>query len=284
MRKFFTGSMIVLAGVLALSTGAAAQNQAKNQPQDAPGVGRQPGRPATRMFDNLASDPGGPAPKQTLVGAWAGPQEPQIAKAPAMTPLGQKMFATHKTEHDYSAAGTNDPWYLSCDPMGFPRSSINEIRAVMFAQMPDRVLEVYQYSRLWREIWTDGRALPTNIGKANGPDPRWYGYSVGHWDGDTTFVVDSTGSNSGSWLDKEGHPHSVNMMVHETYARTSKNLMTNKITITDPTIYTAPFDITSIQYKWIPDQQFEEQICIPSEMIAYRSVIGDPAGSGEAKK
>jgi hypothetical protein len=277
MRTIFTGSMIVLAAALALTTGAAAQDQQG-------GAGRGQGRPATNRFDKLASDPGGPAPKQSIVGAWAGPQEPPVAKAPAMTPLGQKMFAMHKTEHDYSAAGTNDPWYVSCDPMGFPRSSINEIRAVMFAQMPDRVLEVYQYSRLWREIWTDGRALPANIGKANGPDARWYGYSIGHWDGDTTFVVDSTGSNNQSWLDKEGHPHSVNMMVHETYARTSKNLMTNKITITDPTIYTAPFEITTANYKWIPDQQFEEQICIPSEMLAYRSTIGDPAGAGDAKK
>lgn len=268
MRILFMGSVVVLAAGLMFSSGAAAQDQPK-------------AKPATKMFDKLGNDPGGPAPKQSLVGAWAGPQEPDIAKAPPMTPLGQKLFAQHKTEHDFSAAGTNDPWYVSCDPMGFPRSSINEIRAVMFAQMPDRVLEVYQYSRLWREIFTDGRALPTNVGKKDGPDQRWYGYSVGHWEGDNTFVVDTTGSNDRSWLDKEGHPHSVDMKVHETYVRTSHNQMTNKIVIDDPAIYTKPFEITTAQYKWIPTQQFEEQICIPSEMLAYRSVIGDPAGDGK---
>ena len=104
---------------------------------------------------------------------------------------------------------------------------------------------------------------------------------MGHWEGDDTFVVDSTGSNDRSWLDKEGHPHSVDMKVHETYVRTSHNQMTNKIVIDDPAIYTKPFEITTAQYKWIPTQQFEEQICIPSEMLAYRSVIGDPAGDGK---
>jgi hypothetical protein len=164
--------------------------------------------------------------------------------------------------------------------MGFPRSSLNEIRAVMFAQMPDRVLEVYQYSRLWREILTDGSPLPTNVGQPGGADQRWYGYSVGHWQGDNVFVVDSTGSDDRSWLDKEGHPHSVNAAIHETYERTGHNLMTNTITITDPAVYTKPFEISKIQYIWIPDQKFEEQICVPSEMIAYRSLIGNPAGDG----
>ena len=40
----------------------------------------------------------------------------------------------------------------------------------------------------------DGRALPKNAGgdEPTAPDPRYYGYSVGHWDGDTTLVVDTT--------------------------------------------------------------------------------------------
>jgi hypothetical protein len=203
---------------------------------------------------------------------------------PQMTPLGQKMFGMHHSEGKFSAAGTNDPWYTTCDPMGFPRSSLNEIRAVMFTQTPDRIVEVYQYSRLWREIMTDGRPLPKNVGKPDGPDARWYGYSIGHWEGDNTFVVDTTGSDPRSWLDKAGDPHSVNMMIHETYSRNNHNQMVNKITLTDPDVYTTPFEISTINYKWIPDQQFEEQICIPSEMIAYRSLIGDPAGDGGVAK
>jgi hypothetical protein len=281
MRKWITGSVIFAAVVAFSLAGMVAQGRQNGQGQaGANNTGRSGNPLPVRKFDTLGNDPGGPAPKKSITGAWAGPQEPKIAKAPSLTPLGQKMFAMHHTEAKYSAAGTNDPWYNTCDPMGFPRSSINETRAIMFSETPDRVVETYQYSRLWREIMTDGRPLPTNVGKPNGQDPRWYGYSVGHWEGDNTFVVDTTGSDERSWLDKEGDPHSVNAVTHETYERTSHNLMTNKITITDPEVYTAPFPITTVLYKWIPDQQFEEQICVPSEMIAYRSLIGNPAGDG----
>jgi hypothetical protein len=283
MRRVVTGS-VVIAAVLAFSLGGIVTQG--RQGQGNAGIGRSGNRLPTRKIDTIGDDPGGPAPKQSITGAWAGPQEPPIAKAPALTPLGQKMFAMHHTENKYSAAGTNDPWYTSCDPMGFPRSSLNEIRAIMFTQTPDRIVEVYQYSRLWRQIMTDGSKLPTNVGKPNGPDPRWYGYSVGHWEGDNKFVVDTTGSDERSWLDKEGDPHSVDMITHETYERNSHNVMINTVTLNDPAVYTAPFPITKITYKWLPDQQFEEQICVPSEMIAYRKLIGDPAGDGgvQAKK
>jgi hypothetical protein len=279
MRNVIIGSVAVAAMLAAFSLLGIAQERQNGQ--GAPPENDLGARSLARFGVNT-KDPGGPAPKQSITGAWAGPQEAKIAEAPPMTPLGQKMFSMHHSEAKFSAAGTNDPWYNTCDAMGFPRSSLNEIRAVMFAQMPDRIVEVYQYSRLWREIMTDGEPLPTKVGEPGGPDPRWYGYSIGHWEGDNTLAVDTTGSDDRSWLDKEGHPHSVNAMIHETYERTSHNLMTNVITITDPAVYTKPFEISKIQYIWIPDQKFEEQICVPSEMIAYRSLIGNPAGNGGA--
>jgi hypothetical protein len=39
-----------------------------------------------------------------------------------------------------------------------------------------------------------------------GPDSRWYGYYVGHWEGDYTPVIDTTGSDDSSWLDARGYP------------------------------------------------------------------------------
>jgi hypothetical protein len=276
MRRIFTGSVVVTA-MLAVSLLGIAQGRQNGQ--GAPPANDLGARSLARIGVST-KDTGGPAPKQSIVGAWAGPQEAAIAEAPPMTPLGQKMFSARHSEAKYSAAKTNDPWYTTCDAMGFPRSSLNEIRAVMFAQMPDRVLEVYQYSRLWREIMTDGSPLPANAAD----DPRWYGYSVGHWQGDNVFVVDSTGSDERSWLDKDGHPHTADAMIHETYERSSHNLMTNIITITDPAVYTKPYEISKIQYLWIPDQKFEDQICVPSEMIAYRNLIGTPAGDGGISK
>jgi len=41
--------------------------------------------------------------------------------------------------------------------------------------------------------------------------------------------------------------------------------------------------ITTSQFKWIPNQELREEICVPSVMQEYLSIIGDPAGESSAK-
>lgn len=69
----------------------------------------------------------------------------------------------------------------SCDPAGFPRSNLFELRAIQIVQTSNQMLILYEYQRVWRVIWTDGRELPKD------PDPSLYGYSVGKWVDDNTF-------------------------------------------------------------------------------------------------
>jgi hypothetical protein len=64
------------------------------------------------------------------------------------------------------------------------------------------------FERRWRVIWTDGRPLPKD------PDLRWYGYSVGHWEDDSTFA-EHIGTDERSWLDNAGNPHSGDLKVEE---------------------------------------------------------------------
>src|SRR5689334_25026887 len=98
--------------------------------------------------------PGGPAPKRSLTGVWTGPLESMRGEAPAMTALGQKLFSMHKTEGKDGWADSNDPW-KTCDPLGFPRSAVNEIRGISFAEMPNKIVVMHQYNRIWREVWMD---------------------------------------------------------------------------------------------------------------------------------
>jgi hypothetical protein len=195
-----------------------------------------------------------------------------------MTPWGQEQFRLHKNNSEFPVAESNDP-IKGCDPLGFPRNMLFMTRGIAFAQMPGRVLELFQFNRVWREIWTDGRQLPKDVGgnSSDAPDPRWYGYSVGHWEGDYTFVVDTVGSDERSWLDNRGHPHSADLRVQERYTRVNHNTMEVTITINDSKTYTKPFVITKSSYKWIPRQDFEEQLCVPSEEAEYLKLIGDPA-------
>jgi hypothetical protein len=73
------------------------------------------------------------------------------------------------------------------------------------------------------------------------------------------------------------------MRVQERYTRLNHNTLEMTITIDDPKAYTKPFVITTSQFEWIPDQQFREEICVPSAMQEYLSIIGDPAGESSGK-
>ena len=230
--------------------------------------------------------PGGPAPRRDLFGAWAGPIYAKQGDASPYTPAGQARFKLNKPG-TYSAT-TNDPWMV-CDPFGFPRNLVQEPKGIAFSQMPDRIVITSQYNRTGRIVWMDGRELPKNVGAKGGPKSRWYGYSVGHWDGDNTLVVNTNGLVDTTWLDQPGHPHSADMRVEERYTRTSANVLQATVTVDDPKYYTKPFVLATATYRWIPSNfpafgttgEFDEQFCVPSEMAEYNKIIRDSAFADE---
>ena len=271
MKNLLIFPTLALAALAILSTAAQAQQ-----------VFRRPGEPEQRppsLYQKIQdTGPGGPAPHHDLSGSWAGPLEPQAGEVPPMTALGQTLFKLNIP--DPFSPHSNDPW-ATCDPFGFPRSATNETRGIAFAQMPDRVVIMTQYQKIWREVWMDGRKLPQNVGHKGGLDSKWYGFSVGHWDGDSTLVVETTGVDDSTWIDRRGYPHSVDMHVEERYARVDHNHLELTVTIDDPKIYTKPFVIATNKFKWIPDQEDEEQLCVPSQAITYLNNVAIPASQSQ---
>src|ERR1700730_4055654 len=267
MRNSFVSSIGALTAVLAFSPVAVAQVFS--------GPGQVDQRPQS-LYQTLesAGGTGGPAPSRDLTGFWTGPLEPKLGQAPPMTALGQARFKANIP--DPFSAHSNDPWG-TCDPFGFPRSATNETRGVAFAQMPGRIVILTQYQKIWRTVWMDGRPLPKNVGAKGGPDATWYGYSVGHWDGDYTLVVETTGLDDRTWIDKRGLPHSADAHVEERYKRVDHNNLEVTITIDDPKMYTKRFVTATNRFRWIPNQQDEEQLCVPSEALEYLKIIADPA-------
>ena len=267
MRNPLVRLILGLVAVLAFSSLAMAQ---------AGGVGT---KESLYKGNRLKPDPtpGGPAPVHDVSGSWAGNLTPERLEIPPLTPLGQKLFSLHKPETEVGTGHSNDPMN-TCDPLGVPRNLVFETRGLAFATMPDRVAVLHQYQRIWRYVWMDGKhELPKSFDTKEGVPSRWYGYSVGHWDGDNTLVIDTTGVNDESWLDKAGHPHSVNAHITERYTRVDHNHMQMVASVDDPTVYTKPFVLSKNEYRWIPDQEAEEQVCVPSEMIRYMETIGKPA-------
>ena len=202
-----------------------------------------------------------------------------------MTPAGHAAMKQNKPESEVRLAATNDP-FVTCDPLGLTRGIVSHAllnkEGVWFHEVPGQMVILQQYQRVWRNVWTDGRALPTNVSKRGGPDARFYGFSVGHWDGDSTFVIDTTGVDDRTWLDEVGHPHTTDAHFQERYTRLDQYNIQLTITIDDPKYYTKPFEFLKSTFYWMKDQDFEEAICVPSEAIAYRDSLAKPAGTGDA--
>jgi hypothetical protein len=278
MRKVLMRSIIGLFAVLTLASAAMAEG-----PQKLPG--KETLYRGNRLKANLET--GGPAPVHDISGSWAGNLTPERAEIPPLTPLGQKLFSLNKPETEVGTGHSNDPMN-TCDPLGLPRNTVFETRGIAFGTIgPDRIVVLHQYQRIWRYVWMDGKhQLPTKFDTKDGVPARWYGYSVGHWEGDNTLVIDTVGLNDATWLDKAGHPHSVDAHVQERYTRIDHNHMRAEITVDDPKIYAkSPFVLSRNDYQWVPDQEAEEQMCVPSEMINYMKLISDPAfGVGDAAK
>jgi hypothetical protein len=273
MRSRFAGAMVVLAAQFALSSVAMAQTGASARP----GTPADAGGYTNTIYDKLNIGPGGPAPVHELTGAWAGPIGGKAGETPSLTPLGKQLMDMNKPEATFKVSGTNDPFVRTCDPLGFPRNMLFETRSIAFSAMADRIIIMNQYQKVWREVYTDGRELPKNAGQRGGLDSRYYGYSVGHWENDNTLVVDTVGLDPSTWLNNAGYPHTSEAHVQERYTRVDHNDLQLTITVEDPKIYTKPFVLATNRFKWIPDQKFDEQLCIPSQVLDYLKYVGDPA-------
>lgn len=280
MRKAFAGAIAGWATMLILSSVTFGQTSQPKQGTSNSSIWKYEGR-------NRAVGTGGPAPVRDFSGSWAGPRSGAGVRPstpggePSFTSLGQKLFSGNKTLAKFDPAGTNDPVVRTCDPLGFPRADKYSIMEMAFAAMPNRIVVLYAFQQQWREIWMDGRELPKNVGAAtkDALDPRYYGYSVGHWEGDSTLVVETTGLDDHTWLNELGYPHSGEARVEERFTRTDFNDLELTITIDDPKIYTKPFSLGTEYFRWIPDQVMEERLCVPSNVIEYLKAVGDPAGA-----
>ena len=166
--------------------------------------------------------------------------------APPMTPWATQIYDQRQ------ANKLRDNPMIKCQPAGIPRLN-HYTHPFKIVQTPDLVLVLYESQTTFRQIFTDGRPLPTD------PEPSWYGYSVGTWDGDA-LVVQSAGFNDKTWLDGFGHPHSDAMKLTERFIRRNVGLMDVEITIDDPKAYTQPLKYVQ-PHRLLADTELLEYIC-----------------------
>jgi hypothetical protein len=297
MPKRFVGPTIVLAA-LAFSPVARAQTAPLAPQTDSPA------KPANGENENIHVDgwnrpqtsleasgkKPGPAPVHDLSGIWEpvpgyrdgvfanGPRDmPSDPAHEAMMPytaLGKEMMDSHKAGFGVNMAPIseiNDP-FNTCDPIGFPRINLFNLRGVQIVQTPRQVLMLYQNTRTWRNIWTDGRELPTEI-----TEPRWFGYSVGKWVDPTTLVVTTIGLDESTWIDNTGRPHSDELSVEEIFHRVDEFNIDLTVTITDPKMYAKPW-VPLNKFRLgmnSPDFDIREMICAVSQQTLFNELMKD---------
>jgi hypothetical protein len=257
MRNHIAGSIVVLAAIIACCPVTRAQTEA--------GQGRGRGQ-APSPTANLPFDP------HDFSGVWTG--RGNMGKTPPMTPWAQAKYDAAKP--GLSARGEplgNDPMMM-CDPVGYPRIAFYNAYPMEFLQTKDRLVEFFDYFYVHRTIYLDGRPLPAD------PDPTWYGYSVGHWDGNT-LVVETNGFNERSWVDNDAHPHSDEMKLEERFQRVDHDTIQATMTLTDPKAYTAPWVGMKSTWTLTTKLAMREDVCVPSDEEKYKEEMRVPAATGK---
>ncbi len=170
------------------------------------------------------------------------------------------------------AADSKDNPDANCLPMGITQFHMQpQPRKIIHT--PHLVTILYEANYGLRYIYTDARPLP----KQGEPQPFWYGYSTGRWDGDTLIVETNNvrGAESGpfdGWLDVHGSPYSDQARFTERYRRPAVGKLEIDVTVDDPKSYTRPFTVR-INQRLLPDEEPIEFVCNENQQFRKRIKI-----------
>jgi hypothetical protein len=140
-----------------------------------------------------------------------------------------------------------------CLPHGIPDAMLTRTLPFKIVQSPGLTIILFEEFNNWRQVFTDGRALPVD------PQPAWMGYSIGRWERDT-FVVETAGFNDKSWLDAGGTPHTEALRTTERFRRTDFGHMEVTFTFDDPKTFTAPWSAAT-KFILLPDTELLDHQC-----------------------
>ena len=160
--------------------------------------------------------------------------DPPNGRLPARTPEAQQAArerSAYRREHMYDSF--EDRSLMDRCIMGFnagpPMSSAAYNNNVMIFQTEDHVVILNEMVHNARIIPIDDVAKP--------PFKQLSGVSRGHWEGET-FVVETTQFRGG-----ESRGTSQNKHLIERFTRVNPDRVAYEYTVTDPTVYTAPFTV-----------------------------------------
>ena len=229
-RKKLSGFVAILAAAAVMQVAASAQ--------------KAPGPPTAADWSALAKLPdltgvweaalgGGGGARGAAAVPAAGARGAAPAAARGGTAAGPQLTPEYAAKRDaLRGQAREDNETANCLPPGMP-GIMNQPYPMEFLLTPGKVTIVIEAYTQVRHIYTDGRKLPED------PDEKFFGTSIGHWEGDT-LVVETVGFSPLTQL-AAGIPHSDSMKILERFRLTDPDTMSIETTITDPKALTAPF-------------------------------------------
>jgi len=217
-----------------------------------------------------AGPPAGPTPrlangKPDLSGHWTNPYTPNMAgRGSVLDPSKRRADGTYEplvipnagaaiaeskgvpktVDLPYTAWGrkqwadydpvANGDYAGSCLPFGMSRN-INSPHGLQMVHHNDALAILFEQNTWFHFVPTAASfKWPADL------PASWNGVSTGRWDGDT-LIVETTGFNGYTRLDTNGHPHSKEMKMINTFLRTDSNTIIHTVTVNDPKAYTVPW-------------------------------------------
>jgi hypothetical protein len=170
------------------------------------------------------------------------------------------------------ATDSKDNPDANCMPMGITQFHMQP-QPRKIVQTPRLIVILYESNYGLRYIYNDGRRLPPQ----GEPQPWWYGYSVGRWEGDT-LVVETNNlrgaeeSPYDGWLDVRGTPYSGQAKFTERFRRPTFGKLEIDVTVDDAKAFTKPFTLR-INQRVMVDEEPIEFVCNENQQFRRRIKI-----------
>lgn len=176
-----------------------------------------------------------------------------------------KLKGEYRTAYEaYSAAVAADPSFeqvgrgSNCEPLGMP-GMMTMPYSLEFLVTPGKITVEQEALMQLRRIFTDGRPLPSN------PDPTYFGYSVGRWEGDA-LIVETVGTRPGQRLGRQGITNGPRLKISERIYldRENPDVLHLDFTYEDPDALAEPWTQT---HTFRRDNEWEllEYVCAEND-------------------
>jgi len=171
---------------------------------------------------------------------WRGIWQPNLGRVSGGEP---QLIGDAKAFYERERAKEQaDPTYeipeqksSNCEPLGMP-GMMTMPYSLEFLFTPGKIVIIQEALMQVRRVFTDGRPTPEYL------DPSYFGYSTGHWEGDT-LVIETTGLRPGLRLGRRGISSSGDLKITERIYldENNKDLMHLDFTYEDPNVLAAPW-------------------------------------------